>query len=198
MRGARIEFYLLTEVGPYIVTRAARFLICGLSNGAFIGTTYSSVNLDSPLPNAPSRNDPIIVQLPDPSKNSSIRLWQGMGRLTHARHPPAPPQFRQRSRAYSNIRRSVPWRQTPLPPGVSISISVSCAPMPSIASPRSRSTHRRREMQGARLGLFAMTLRRQGPGGHGGPGALRDKLRPYSFAAARIWIAKRLRIMGLR
>jgi hypothetical protein len=51
-------------------------------------------------------------------------------------------------------------------------------PTPSIASPRSGSTHRRREMQGARLGLFAMTLRRQGRGGHGGPGALRDKLRP--------------------
>src|SRR3984957_11031045 len=50
--------------------------------------------------------------------------------------------------------------------------------MPSIASPRSRSTHRRRDIQGARLGHFAMTLRRQGPGGHGGPGALRDKLRP--------------------
>jgi hypothetical protein len=46
-------------------------------------------------------------------------------------------------------------------------------------------------------GLFAMTLRRQGRGGHGGPGALRDKLRPI-FVCSENMDREAIAIMGLR
>src|SRR5271163_4315101 len=63
MRGARMEFYPVDSSWSIYRHQSGKVLICGLSNGAFIVTTYSSIIVGSPVPNVPSRTDPIIAQL---------------------------------------------------------------------------------------------------------------------------------------